>query len=88
MTWFHRSRIAYKFQCDGFNATYCDKIKRRFKIKICAHLGILALIGKRVKGDDDSAIKEHLWFFDRAPDFYNFSILPTNNNDFNALKLP
>ena len=46
---------------------------------MCEHLGISALTGKRVKGDDDSAIKEHLLFCSHTPDF---SILATNNNDF------
>ena len=46
------------------------------------HLGISALTGKRVKGDDDSAIKEHLLFCNYKPDFEDFSILATNNNDF------
>ena len=41
-----------------------------------------ALTGKRVKGDDDSAINEHLLFCNRAPNFEDFSILATNNNDF------
>ena len=49
---------------------------------MCEHLGISALTGKRVKGDDDSAIKEHLLFCNHTPDFEDFSILATNNNDF------
>ena len=36
----------------------------------------------RVKGDDDSTIKEHLLFCNHTPDFEDFSILATNNNDF------
>ena len=46
------------------------------------HLGILALTGKRVKGDDDSAIVEHLLFWYHSPDFENGTVLLTNNNDF------
>ena len=49
---------------------------------MCEHLGISALTGKRVKGDDDSDIKEHLLFCNHEPDFEDFSILATNNNDF------
>ena len=41
--------------------------------------GFLHSLG-RVKGDD-FAIKEHLLFCKYAPDFEDFSILPTNNND-------
>ena len=40
------------------------------------------LKGKRVKGDDDSAIKEHLLFCNHIPNFEDFSILATNNNGF------
>ena len=49
------------------------------------HLGISALTGKRVKGDDDSTIKEHLLFWNHRPDFKDFSILATNNNDFKVM---
>ena len=46
------------------------------------NLRILALTWKRVKSDDASAMKEHLLFCDHLPDFENFSILTTNNDDF------
>ena len=49
---------------------------------MCEQLGIFALTGKRVKGDEDSAIEEHLLFCNHAPDFEDFSILATINNDF------
>ena len=57
-----RSGIVYKFQCSSCNTTYYGKTKRHFKVRMCEHLEISALTGKRVKGDDDSAIKEHLLF--------------------------
>ena len=79
-TKFH-SGIVYKFQCGSCNATYYGKTKRHFKVRMCEQLGISALTGKRVKGDDDSAIKEHLLFCNHTPDFEDFSILATNNND-------
>ena len=77
-----RSGIVYKFLCGSCNATYYGKTKRHFKVRMCKHLGISALTGKRVKGDDDSAIKEHLLFCNHTPDFEDFSILATNNNNF------
>ena len=76
------SGIVYKFQCGSCNATYYDKTKRHFKVRMCEHLRMSALTGKRVKGDDDSAITEHLLSCNRTPDFEDFSILATNNNDF------
>ena len=51
---------------------------------MCEHLGISALSMKRVKGDDDSAIKEHLLFCNHTPDFEDLSILATSNNAFNV----
>ena len=49
---------------------------------MCEHLGISALTGKRIKGDDDSGMKEHLLFCNHTHDFEDFSILATINNDF------
>ena len=51
---------------------------------MCEHLGISALSMKRVKGDDDSTIKEHLLFCNHTPDFEDLSILATSNNGFNV----
>ena len=45
-------------------------------------LGISTLTRKTVKGDDNSAIKEHLLFCNHSPNFEDFSILTTNNIDF------
>ena len=52
-----RSGIVYKFQCGSCNATYYGKTKRHFKVRMCEHLGISALTGKRVKGNDDPPLK-------------------------------
>ena len=49
---------------------------------MCEQLGISARTEKRVKGYDNFAIKERLLFCNQAPDFEDFSILATNNNDF------
>ena len=77
-----RSDIVYKFQCGSCNATYYGKTKRHFQVRMCEHLGMSAFTGKRVKGDDDSSIKEHLLFCNLTPDFEDFLILATNNNEF------
>ena len=52
---------------------------------MCEQLGVSALSGKRVKGDNDSVIKEHHLFCNYSSRFDNSSILASNNND---LKLP
>ena len=66
----------------GCNATYYDKTKRHFKVRMCEHLGVSNLTGKRVKGDNNFAIKEHHLFCSYSSGFGNFSILASNNNDF------
>ena len=54
--------IAYKLNCGDFKATYYGKSERHFKVRICEHLGVCALTGKRVKGERDSAIKNYHLF--------------------------
>ena len=48
---FLRSGIVYKFKCGGCNANYYGKTKCHFKVRMCEHLGVSALTGKRVKWD-------------------------------------
>ena len=79
------SGIVYKFQSGSCNATYYGKAKRHFKVRMCEQLGISALTVERVKGDDDSAIKEYLLFCNHTPEFEDFSILASNNNDFKVM---
>ena len=72
---FLRSGIVYKFQCGSCNATYYSKTKRHLKVRMCEHLGISTFTWKRVKGNDDSAIKEHLLFCNQTPDFEDFVVV-------------
>ena len=72
---FLRSCIVYKFKCGGCNDTYYSKTKRNFNVRMCQHLGVSALIRKRIKGDNDSAIKEHHLFCSHLPGFDEFSKL-------------
>ena len=49
---------------------------------MCEHLRGSTVTGKRVKGDNDFAIKEHHLFCDDSSGFDEFSILASNKNDF------
>ena len=40
------SVFIYKYKCCGCNATYYEKTKRHFRIRICDHLGISYLTVK------------------------------------------
>ena len=54
------------------NATYYHKNKRRFKVRMCKHLGNLALTGKRVIIINDSAVKKYLLFCNHTTHFKRF----------------
>ena len=79
---FLRSGIVYEFKCGRWNAIYHGKTKRLSKVRMYEHLGVSALTWKRVKGDNDFAIKEHHLFWNHSSGFDDFSILASNNNDF------
>ena len=64
------------------NIKYSNKNIFKSAKKIKKNLTLKRTTGKRVKGDDDSAIKEHLLFCSHTPHFEDFSILATNSNDF------
>ena len=45
-----RSGIVHKFKCGGCNATYYDKTKCHFKVRMCNTLKFLLLLGREWKG--------------------------------------
>ena len=79
---FLRPDIVYKFKCDGCNATYYGRTKHHFKVRMCEQLEASVLTGKTVKGDNDSAIKEHHLFCNHSSGFDDFPIIASNSNDF------
>ena len=82
------SGLVYQYKCGGCNATYYGKTKRHFKLRICEHLDISHLIGKKVKIDTKklTAIQEHLLCCNYSPSFEDFSIL-TRESNYSKLKI-
>ena len=78
------SRLVYKCKCGCCNATYYGKTKRHFKVRICEHLGISLVTGKKVKIDNSKvkAIQEHLLCCNYSPSYEDFPILTRKSNDF------
>ena len=78
------SRFFYKYKCGGCNATYYGKTKDHFNVRICKHLSISHLTGKKVKIDKNklTAMQEHLLCCNYSPSFEGFSILTRESNDF------
>ena len=50
---------------------------------MCEHLGLSALTGTRMRGDNNSAVKEQHLFYNHSSGFDDFSILASNSNEFN-----
>ena len=80
-----RSGVVYKYQCSSCNATYYGKTKRHLKVRMSEHFGISPFIGKKVKGNTQSAVKDHFLICDSTPSFDDFSILTSESNDFKLL---
>ena len=78
------SGFVYKHKCGGCNATYYGNIKHNFNVRICEHLGISHLTGKKVKTDNNklTAIQEHILCCNYTPSFEDFSILTKESNGF------
>ena len=59
---YQKRGLVYKYKCGGCDATCYGKTKRHFKIRICEHLGISHITGKKVKIDNNklTTIQEHL----------------------------
>ena len=78
------SGLIYKYKCGVCNATYYGKTKRHFKVRICEHLGVPHLTGKKVKIDNNklTAIQEHLLCCNYSPSFDDFSTFTRESNDF------
>ena len=49
------------------------------------HFGISPLTGRNVKGNSQSAVKDHFLICDSTPSFDDFSILTSESNDFKLL---
>ena len=81
-TWF--SGLVYKYKWGGCNATYYGKTKRHSETRICEHLGISHLTGKKIKIDNNklTVIQEHLLCCNYSPSFEDLSILTRESNDF------
>ena len=78
------SRLVYECKRGRCNATYYGKTKRHFTVRICEHLDISRLTGKKVKIDNSKlkAIEESFLRYNRSPFFRGFYILTRESNDF------
>ena len=78
------SGLVCKYKCVGCNATCYGKTKRYLKVRICEHLRISCLTGKKVKIDNNklTTIQEPLLCWNYSSPYEHFSILIKESNDF------
>ena len=69
------SDLVYKSKCNICNDIYCDKTKRHFKVRVCKHLGIPPLIGKKEKSPKESAVFDHIVHTGHNASFDDFETL-------------
>ena len=78
------SRIIYKFTCGRCNSTYIGESIRHTKRRFCEHMGISALTGKALKGQNQTSVKDHLNVCKCNITFEDFEILGRDTtNEFN-----
>lgn len=82
-----RSLVIYQYTCSGCNTTYIGKTKRHFKVRMCEHLGISHLTGKKLKYNysNATAVREHIEKSGHIGNFDDFNILNSARNDFECL---
>ena len=62
------SNVVYKFSCGKCNATYCGETCRHLNIRVGKHSGS-PLIGKKLKVEKTTAIKDHMLLSDHVVSF-------------------
>ena len=82
-----RSKILYRFTCNGCNSIYLGKTKRHFLVRAYEHLGISLRTGKQFtynpNNNNNSGILEHLHQSDECNgNLESFEIIGRANNDF------
>ena len=82
-----RSKILYRFTCNGCNSIYLGKTKRHFLVRAYEHLGKSLLRDKlytyNPKNNNNSGILDHLHAKDECNGTLdNFEIIGKANNDY------
>ena len=76
------SGVINKFSCGGCNATYIGKTKRHFKKRVSEHMGVSALTGKVLKGQQSTTVKEHMLDYDHVFNPDDFILITRDISDY------
>ena len=76
--------IVYKFTCGRCKSTYIGETIRHSKRRFCEHMGISALTGNVLKGQNLTAVKQHIDHCKCKTSVDNFEIIGRDtNSEFN-----
>jgi len=75
--------IVYKFTCGGCNSTYIGESVRHAKRRYCEHMGVSALSGKPLKGQNSTNVRDHLKRCNAVSSLENFKIICRDSNEIN-----
>ena len=67
------------------NLGYYGKTKRHFKVRVCEHLGITILTGKKIKSPKKSAVFDHIFHTSHKASCFDFEILVKDSDEFRLL---
>ena len=81
-----RSKILYRYTCDGCNSIYLGKTKRHFLVRAYEHLGLSLRTGKKFtynpNNGNNTAILNHINTSGCVGNIENFDIIGSASNDF------
>ena len=79
-----RSKILYRFTCNGCNSIYYGKTRRHFVVRAYEHLGFSLATGKEYtyNPNNNNAILNHLRQSEYNRDINDFEIIGRAKNDF------
>ena len=74
------SGIIYKYKCGRCNSTYIGESTRHTKRRFCEHMGISALTGKVLKGQNSTTVLDHIKLCKCQVSLDDFSIIGRDNS--------
>ena len=73
------SGIVYKYTCSRCNSTYVGESIRHAKRRYSEHLGISALSGKPLKGQNSTTVRDHILLCKPEASFEDFKVIGRDN---------
>ena len=76
------SKVVYKYTCGRCNSSYYGETDRHLRVRAGEHIGLSPLTFKKRKPSKESAVRDHLLFYDNDPSFEGFSVIAKASSKF------